>query len=48
MTKMREFRKDTLAKVESKLTDAQKTTWKELTGAPFEIKMEGRPGGPGR
>ncbi|WP_165230916.1 hypothetical protein [Aquisphaera insulae] len=47
-TKINELRKETLAKVEAKLTDAQKATWKELTGAPFELKMEGRPGGPGR
>ncbi len=46
--KIAEHRKETLAKVESKLTDAQKTAYKEMLGAPFEIKYEGRPGGGGR
>ncbi|MBV8487747.1 MAG: hypothetical protein JO161_05665, partial [Planctomycetaceae bacterium] len=41
--KMAEHRKETLAKVESKLTDEQKAIWKELVGDPFEIKWE-RPG----
>jgi Spy/CpxP family protein refolding chaperone len=40
MAKMAEHRKETLAKVESKLTDEQKTAWKEMLGAPFEIKWE--------
>ena len=43
-----EHRKETLAKVESKLTDEQKTAYKEMLGAPFEIKYEPRPGGGGR
>ena len=43
MAKIAELRKATLAKVEAKLTDEQKTTWKELLGAPFEIKFEPRP-----
>ena len=43
-----ELRKETLTKVEGKLTDEQKTSWKEMLGAPFEIKFEGRPGGGGR
>ncbi len=46
--KLHEHRKETLAKVESKLTDEQKTAYKELLGAPFEIKYEPRPGGGGR
>ena len=46
--KIAEHRKETLAKVESKLTDEQKTTYKEMLGAPFEIKYEPRPGGGGR
>jgi len=46
--KITEHRKETLAKVESKLTDAQKTAYKELLGAPFEIKYEPRPGGGAR
>jgi len=45
--KIAEHRKATLAKVEGKLTDEQKTTWKEMLGAPFEIKFEPRPGGGG-
>jgi len=47
MAKTTELRKETLAKVEAKLTAAQKTTYKEMLGAPFEIKFE-RPGGGGR
>ena len=43
-----EHRKETLAKIESKLTDEQKTAYKEMLGAPFEIKYEPRPGGGGR
>ena len=45
MAKLAEHRKETLSKVESKLTDEQKTTWKEMLGAPFDIKYEPRPGG---
>jgi len=48
MGKMTELRKETLAKAEGKLTDEQKSSWKELVGAPFEVKFEGRPGGGGR
>ena len=43
--KLHEHRKETFAKVESKLTDQQKTAYKEMLGAPFEIKYEPRPGG---
>jgi LTXXQ motif family protein len=46
--KLHEHRKETLAKVESKLTDEQKTAYKEMLGAPFEIKYEPRSGGGGR
>ena len=46
--KIAEHRKETLAKVESKLTDEQKTTYKEMLGDPFEIKYEPRAGGGGR
>src|SRR5271157_5189002 len=46
--KIAEDRKKTLAKVEAKLTDAQKTAYKEMLGAPFESKYEPRPGGGGR
>jgi hypothetical protein len=38
--KMNELRKQTLSKVEAKLNDEQQKTWKELLGAPFEIKYE--------
>jgi hypothetical protein len=44
-SKMTELRKETLAKVESKLTDEQKSSYKEMLGAPFEVKYEPRPGG---
>ena len=40
MAKMAEHRKETLAKVDAKLTDEQKAIWKELVGDPFEIKWE--------
>jgi hypothetical protein len=40
MKKMNEIRKQTLSKVEAKLNDEQRKTWKELLGAPFEIKYE--------
>jgi len=46
--KLHEHRKETLSKVESKLTDEQKTAYKEMLGAPFEIKFEGRHGGGAR
>jgi Spy/CpxP family protein refolding chaperone len=40
MKKIAEHRKETLAKVVAKLNDEQQKTWKEMTGAPFELKME--------
>ena len=40
MKKMTELRKQTLSKVEAKLNDEQRKTWKEMLGAPFEIKYE--------
>ena len=40
MKKMAELRKETLAKVDAKLNDEQQKTWKELLGAPFEVKYE--------
>jgi hypothetical protein len=46
--KLAEHRKETLAKVESKLTHDQKAEYKEMLGAPYEIKHEPRPGGGGR
>jgi hypothetical protein len=42
MAKLREHRKETLAKVEGKLTAEQKTKYTELLGSPFEIKFEPR------
>jgi Spy/CpxP family protein refolding chaperone len=49
-TKGREIRtklnKEAMGKIAAKLTAEQKKTWKELVGAPFEIKFE-RPMGPG-
>jgi len=49
MQKMTELRKKGNDKAMALLTDSQKASWKELTGEPFEIKMEpGQgPGGPG-
>ncbi len=43
MKKMAELHKETLAKAEAKLNDEQQKTWKELIGAPFEVKSEPRP-----
>jgi hypothetical protein len=43
MKKMAEIRKETLEKVTAKLNDEQQKTWKELLGAPFEIKYPPRP-----
>ena len=40
MKKMAEVNKETLAQVEAKLNDEQRKTWKEMLGAPFEIKYE--------
>jgi len=42
--KMETLNKETMDKVVSVLTDDQKKTWKEMTGAPF--KFEFPPGGP--
>jgi hypothetical protein len=40
---MAELRKETLEKVAAKLNDEQQKSWKELIGAPFEVKYEPRP-----
>ncbi len=40
MKKMAELNKKTLTKIEAKLNDEQQKTWKEMLGAPFEIKYE--------
>lgn len=42
MTKMREHRKATLAKVEAKMTAEQKAAYAKLIGSPFELRWEGR------
>jgi Spy/CpxP family protein refolding chaperone len=46
MKKMQEIRAETNKSALAVLTDDQKKTWEELTGAPFEVKFEGgrRPG----
>jgi len=43
MKAMTELRKETLTKAQAKLNDEQQKTWKELLGAPFEVKYEPRP-----
>lgn len=40
MKKMGELRQQTLSKVEGKFNDEQRKTWKEMLGAPFEVKWE--------
>lgn len=42
MEKMQALRKESLEKAQATLTDDQKKTWKELTGAPFEVRFERR------
>lgn len=42
MAKMRDIRKDALAKAEAKLTAEQKAEYAKLIGAPFEFRFEGR------
>ena len=42
--KMRETSKANMAKVHEMMTDAQKASWKELTGTPIEIQLPPRPG----
>ncbi|WP_165064129.1 hypothetical protein [Paludisphaera rhizosphaerae] len=46
MAKMRDIRKDGIAKAETKLTSEQKAEFAKILGAPFEVRMGG-PGGPG-
>jgi hypothetical protein len=48
MKKITAHRKATVDKIVSKLTDEQKTTWKNMLGSPFELKREPRQGGGGR
>jgi len=38
------IRKETTAKVMALMTDAQKATWKEMTGEPYEVAYGPRPG----
>jgi len=45
MQKFAALRKESLGKAVALLTDEQKATWKEMTGEPFEVKFERRPGG---
>ena len=45
MKKFATLRTETLDKVKTLLTDDQKKTWESMTGAPFEVKFEGRRGG---
>jgi Spy/CpxP family protein refolding chaperone len=40
MQKMRSLSKEYLTKAVGSLTDEQKKTWTEMTGKPFEVKME--------
>jgi len=40
MKKATEVNKQALAKAEAKLNDEQRKTWKNLLGAPFEVKYE--------
>jgi len=42
MKKMTELRKETMTSAAGVLTESQKKTWKELTGAPFEFRFERR------
>lgn len=44
MKKMADVRKQSREKVMNLLSSEQKDTWKEMTGAPFEVRFE-RPGG---
>ena len=40
MQKMETLRKETMEKATAVLTADQAKTWKEMTGAPFEVKFE--------
>jgi hypothetical protein len=40
--KMTAMRKATMEKISDVLTSAQKETWKEMTGTPFEVQFQGR------
>jgi hypothetical protein len=45
--KLTELRKENNEKALAVLTDSQKAMWKEMTGAPFQVKFEGGFGGGG-
>jgi hypothetical protein len=46
MEKFQGLQKETMTKIEGVLNDAQKKTWKEMTGEPFKLEMQfGGPGG---
>lgn len=47
MEKLQTTRKDATDKAVALLTDEQKSTWKDLVGAPFELKRENNGGGRG-
>jgi Spy/CpxP family protein refolding chaperone len=44
MQKIQTLRKETNEKVMNVLSADQKSTWKEMTGTPFEVRFERRPG----
>jgi len=46
--KIAEMRKASMDKAVGVLSDDQKKAWKDMTGAPFEVKFEGGTGGGGR
>jgi Spy/CpxP family protein refolding chaperone len=43
--KVSALRKERMEKAAAVLTDDQRKAWKEMTGEPFEVKFEPRPGG---
>jgi Spy/CpxP family protein refolding chaperone len=43
--KLAELRKENMDKALAVLTADQKSTWKDLTGEPFEVQFQGGPGG---
>jgi len=44
MQKLTQLRKQGMEKVQALLTEDQKKSWKDLTGEPFEVRFERRPG----
>ena len=43
--KLQTVTKEYMAKAQETLTDDQKSAWKEMTGEPFELKIDARAGG---